>query len=275
MIWQTSLIKTAILWWYNNPTRWLSEWDIVFWWFNLLDCWEIYAEDGNYDDINKFDISTYNAPRIDWWWLLWYYINWKQIDFRIILRADNETDLNNKIDEMKKKLAKPNQDLKIKINWEYRVWEASLNKFEVNRDFSEGTIQSNIQIWFIANTHWESNNSSITTYNNVTTNINMDIENNWTTSCDYIITIVFSPGSSWVDNIIIEKDWYELEINQSVSPWDVIVINWIEKEVLYMMTEIDYDWVFRQLEVGSNPIILKLNWSPVCTVSVVFNENYL
>ncbi len=276
MIWQYSIINKPIIWW---QAKWFQKWDNVsvsFGGYTLQDCKDIFMEDWNYDDINKVQMDTYNAPRTDWGGLLGYYINGKKLDFRIILKSDDETDLNNKLDELKKNLWKPNQELKIEINGGFRVWVASMTSFSVNRDFSNDRIQDNIQVSFTALNHWYDEWIQLKTYNNVVGNISLDIENIGTTSAYYKIFIVFSPGNSWVNEVKVLQNWYTLTINQSINDSDILVIDWVEKEVIHNnVNEIDYSWIFQELETGSNPIQIQFNWTVACTVSLLYNPNYL
>jgi len=253
----------------------LSEWGIIFNWFNLLDCAEIVAE-GNYDDINSVQLDTYNAPRIDWGGVLGYYINGKAINFNLIIKKDTETELNQTIDDIKKKLAVQEWLLEININWEYRVGKANLTALDFNRNFENKTIQSNVNISFTLTNHlyaseWESYIELWVTSNSLA----LDVDNWGTTKCDFKVALVFGAGNSWVDTISIAKDWFTLSISESISDWDLLVIDWVEKQVTLNWSDIDFDWPFRQLDVGSNPMTLNINGTVNVDMTILYNKNYL
>lgn len=253
----------------------VSEWWIIFNWFNLLDCWEL-ATQWNYDDINWIQLDTYNAPRTDWGGKLWYYINWKSIVFDMIIKEDTEEELNSQIDLLKKKLAKEDWLLEININWEYRVWTAYLTSLTFNRDFEKKTIQNNVQATFTLLNHLYSSEWDAISQLWITSNsLAMDIDNNGTTECFFKTAIVFGAGNSWVTDISIVKDWYTLEVTNTFNDWDLLVIDWVNKEVLLNTVAIDYNGAFKELETWSNPFTININWTVNVDITVLFNKNYL
>lgn len=274
MIWQSIIAKTTIWKSFNKEKKSSNSW-IIFNWYNLLDCSSITSE-GNYDDINAVQLDTYNAPRTDWGWTLGYYINGKQIEFKMIIKQDTEEELNNAIDDLKKNLAVKNWILEIEINGLYRKWEAYLTALSFNRNFENKTIQSDVTVSFNMTNHFYSETTDSYTESWITGNdLALDINNEGTTSCFYKLAFIFSSWNSWVSNIKIEQDWYSLEINETISDWDILLVDWVDKEVTINTNMIDYDWVFTELQTGSNPILISINGSPNVDITVLFNKNYL
>ena len=274
MLWESMIAKQMISQTQLKQTHSEKTW-IIFNWFNLLDCAEFVAE-GNYDDINAVQLDTYNAPRVDWGGVLGYYINWKQIEFKIIIKKDTEEELNSAIDLIKKELAVENGILELKINWEYRRWEANLTWLQFNRDFEKKTIQSNITASFNLTNHLYAEITDAYTESWITSNnLALDINNGGTARCFYKIAFIFGAGNAWVSTIKIEHDWYFLETTQAINDWDIIIIDWVNKEVLYNSNAIDYNWVFTELQTWSNPIQIQIDWTPNVDITTLFNKNML
>jgi hypothetical protein len=215
-----------MLWWHTIawlPVAWtvlgwacVITWWIIFDWFNLLDCATIVAE-WNYDDINWAQLDTYNAPRTDWGGVLGYYINGKNIEFSLIIKEDTEDDLNDQIDLIKKNLAVKDWLLQIEINWEIRQQIAHLTSLNFNRDFKKKTIQNNITMSFTLVNHLYSSDWDAISELWVTTNsLAIDIDNAWTTGCNFKTAFVFGAGNAWVNDISIIKDWYTLNITETI-----------------------------------------------------------
>ncbi len=271
---ETSIAKQTIAWTQFKLTR-DTRTGIIFNWFNLLDCTEFVAE-WNYDDINSVQLDTYNAPRVDWGWVLGYYINGKQVEFKLIMSADTEEKLNDNMDLLKKELAVEDWMLEISINWEYRRWEANLTALNFNRDFEKTTIQNNITLSFNMTNHLYAETSDAITEGAVTSSpLHMDIDNEWTTKCFYKVALIFWIGNVGVNTIRIDHDWFFIEINQTMSDWDILLIDWVNKEVLHNTTNLDYDWVFTELNTDSNPMVVTINWTLNVDVTILFNKNYL
>jgi hypothetical protein len=272
MFWESNIAKQMIA---ETSASWLVQtgW-IIFNWFNLLDCWEIVAE-GNYDDINWVQIDTYKIPREDGNWLLWYYINGKQINFKLIIKEDTEEALNIKIDEVKKKLTKKDWELKIRVNGEYRTQKAYLSNMEFNRDWEKKTIQNNISFWFTLLDHFYSDAGTVVTEFNVTWNKAFDLENKGTASCFFKAVMIFWNSNAWVNMVRIDKDWYFLQTNTSISNWSVLIIDGVNKEVTLNGNSIDYDWVFVEMQTWSNPLQISINWVHNVDITILYNEMYL
>lgn len=273
MIWET--LWSQLFAWSIYKTWKLTWAKIIFNWYNLLDCSELVTE-GNYDDVNWVQIDTYNTPRVDWGWLLGYFINWKTINFKMIINTDSEDSLNSKIDELKQKLGVKDWLLELEINWEYRSQKAYLSWLEFNRDFEKKSIQFNISATFVLLNHLQAEISDYQTELSVVSSpLLFDIDNGWTTSCFYSVYMIFGNWNASINTISLLQNWYTLTINQAITDQDVLVIDWIEKRITLNGNIIDYIWSFQELEVWSNILELQINWTLNVDVTVLFNKNYL
>lgn len=249
-------------------------WWLVFNWFTLSDCWELARDTSNYDDMNKIDIDTYEAPRIDWGWVLWYFVRWKSMNFKIVVMKNSEAELNTAIDDIKLKLFKKEWILKIKVNGVYRQVKANLTSLSFNRDFEKPTMLTDVNLSFLAMENFADENATYWTEVGVNTpTLSLDINNTWART-DYSLYFIFGAGTNTTE-ITIEKDWYTMTIQQAITPWDILIVDWINKQVLYNNTPIDYDWPFVQIEYGSNPILVSINWTYIADITYIYYVNYL
>lgn len=263
----------------QNPLLYTTKIDVsgsfIFNWLDLSDCWELSLDTSNHDDINQVDLDVYNAPRIDWGWVLGFFVRWKTLNLKMIIMEDTAEELNDMIDYLKLKLFKKEWILRIKVNDKYRQIKASLTNLNFNRDFEKPTILSNVQISFRAMENFHDEDTTYYTETWITTpTLAMDINNVWF-RVDYQLYFIFGSGIVWTDTFVIEQDWYTLTVNQAVSDWDILIIDWIEKQVLYNWVPIDYDWPFTQLENWSNPILININWTYVADITALYYRNYL
>lgn len=247
-----------------TPYSLLSEvWLINFAWFDMTECWRLYVRNYDYDDLWVVWLETAPYPFIDWWAVLSYLIERKTLNFKMLINADDNNDLNGIIDNLKRRLSKKEQPLDIVVNWVRRRTLASLTDLKINRQLSNQQIQTDIDITFETYSphFWIKDPITTASTEQTTWSFAIDMDNWWSALSDYKITVIFWTGNSWIDTITLNKDWFVLSIPQTITDWDVLVIDGEKKEVLYNWVSIDYDWVFRRLDLGSNPMLLTMNWS--------------
>jgi hypothetical protein len=247
----------------------------VFNWLDLSDCWELAIDTSNYDDINQIDLDTYQSPRIDWGGVLWYYVRGKNINIKMVIKKNTEAELNDMIDYLKLKLFKKEWLLKIMINGTYRQVKANLVSLDFNRDFESKTILSNVNLSFKCMENFADENATYWTETGVNTpTLALDINNTWMRT-DYQLYMIFWSWITNTDTITIEKDWYTMTISQTITDWWILIIDWINKQVLYNWNAIDYDWPFVQLENWSNPILITINGTYTADITYLYFVNYL
>ena len=273
MFWET-IASLAIA---ETPFKSLKDFTgtFIFNWFNLSKCGEISLNTSNDDDVNSISVETYDFPRQDWWGVLGYYTRGKIINISVVIQKDTEDDLNDAIDEIKNKLFIQEWLLEIKKNWAYRSARANLTSVSFNRDYEKEDILTNVEITFLTKENLQSEENVYHTETGVNTeSLALDIENNGI-RCPYMIYIIFWSSVSGTDWIAIEQDGYTLEISQTISPNDIVVIDGIEKRVLLNGEEIDYNWPFVLLEHGSNPVQLFITWAYTADITYIYRTNYL
>lgn len=273
MNWNYAISQKPIA--YSNYIS-LIEDEVLFNWNSLSDCWNLFAWKANYDDINQIKLETYDTPQQDWGWILSYFINWKAIDFTLVMKYDSETELNTAIDDLKRKLAIPEWILEITVNWERRRALVSLTSLSFNRNRSQKTVQENVQISFKAMNFFYSKQADNRVFQ-ITWNYSVDISYNWTAKSFFKTYMVFNVWNSWVNQVKITKDWYSIGVNQPINDWDVLIIDWVNKIITLNWNQIDYTGIFRRLEYWNNPFQITFNsWAVVnITTTIIYNKNRL
>ena len=117
--------------------------------FNLSDCGTIGLNSSNHDDINA-TVDTYQAPQWDWGGVLSWFVPNKPISMEIAVKEDTEEALNSKIDLIKRKLAKREWVLKIRVNGKFRKCKASLTAIRFNRDWQIKEALANVTLTFLS-----------------------------------------------------------------------------------------------------------------------------
>lgn len=238
----------------------VNTWFVNFDWFDLTSCGLLYVKEYDYDNLWEIEIEATPYPFQDGWIVLSYFTRFKRCRFTLVIRAENQTELNNTIDKIKRNIVKKEKNLDILINWQYRRTLASCESINFNREIWT-SILSNVDIEFVTyNPHFYLIDPVSELSDEQTTwNYNIDIQNNWTAESDYVVYIVFGVGNTGINEITLIKDWFVLGIEQSISNWDVLIIDWERKDVFYNWNPIDYSWVFLSLELWSNPMQINMN----------------
>jgi len=252
-----------------------SSGSFIFNGFDISNCWTLSIDTANYDDMNRIALDTYDSPRIDWGGVLWYFVNGKILNIKLIVIQDTEEELNTMIDTLKLKLFKKEWDLKVLINWTYRTIKCSLTSLNFNRDFEKKGILTNVVMSFTAMNNFQ---DEVATYNTevwvATPTLSLDIDNTWART-DYQVYMIFGAGVAWTNSITLGQDWYTLTVNETIADWDILVLDGIEKQVVLNGVAVDYDWPFVQIQNGSNPILISINWTYIADITWLYYVNYL
>lgn len=275
----------ATFWWLLYSS-WTYSWDsvtavattqdrFIFDWYSL-DTNNIRIQTVNHDDIWNIDLATFNAPRVDGWWVLGHYYTDKDIEIKLTLKADTSAELNTLIDELKKRTRKTEWLLEILVNWEYRVCNASITNLKFNRQFFHITFCSTIDISFkTMDPHWRAK-TSIASTEAITWDIETWIDNLWTVETDCKYYFIFEGSWNAVSKVkIIIWDFF-IQVDETITNNDVLIIDWIEKLVSLNGTNIDYTWSFPELDVWFNPVDISF-WSSDtvnCSMTYIYPKRY-
>jgi len=250
---------------------------IVFDWFWL--CNSIFASQTNdYRNVADIDLQTYIAPNIDWWWVLWKFYQEKDINFKIAIKASSKAELNEKIDELKYRTSKTEWLLEITIDWVTRMLKATVTSLTFPRIKYNDTTIWDIDIVFktLEPNFYLKNNVGLL-YENITSDTNEEITNNWTAKTSPKFYFLFKTWIATLTSTAITVWWFTITVSETISDNDVLIIDGEGKEVTLNWTVVDYDWLFPELGVWSNPINFVFSWAATYDVdiSTIYKQKYL
>lgn len=275
MLWNYTL-GWLVLWW---PISSFASSSIigtfVFDWYNLHSN-NIRVQAVNYDDEWGIDLNIFEAPRIDWWGVLWHYWRSKDISFKLSLSSDTADWLNALIDELKMKTQTTEWRLEVEVNGVVRRVKASIVNLKFNREYYHLTFLPNVEITFrTIDPHWQKKTNTSFSFEK-TDDSQEDIVNNGTRATNPVFYVIFKTWCSGVSQLKITIDWYAIIVSSAFVPWDLLTIDCENKIVQKNGTSIDYSWVFPTLNVGSNPVFFDYTFTTLFVdVFCIFNERYL
>lgn len=262
-------------------------WKIIFWkWEKILESsiddisinwyWiqneHIHTRVFSYDNI--VDFQNFNLPKINGRGLLWYYQRGKKISLEITIIWDDQNDFFDRIDELRKYIFQSEIFLAWKINWVYRKIKVNCLNNNINlQNYNITFLKTSLEFetldpyFYIEN--YQSNSVSW-----VSANITQSISNNGTAPSDTIVYIIFwtVSGTTSVSLTIGSK---EIQINQTFTTSDILIINSEIKQVLLNGISIDYDWVFPNLEVNMNFLDFAINGTFSADIITLNKVNYV
>jgi len=224
---------------------------------------------------NKLDSSSFEFPRRDWKWLLWYYKRWKTINLDITIRWDNEQDFRDRIDELRKNIFQEEVHLDWRVNWVIRRikvicnWNPlTFNNYNITFLKTSISFETMEPFWY--NIGYQSQSFIWKSSSFLST-----LENDWTDVTDPLVTLLFKTSLSWVDEIKFNIWENEIILNETINDEDVVEINSETKEVFINSIIKDYDWVFPEMVVWTSVIEFTINWTFECDIIIINRKNYV
>lgn len=248
----------------------------------LRDEWWIIAEFNPLLNDMELEVTTFNIPRRNWRWLLWYYKRARRINVRLwLLDCVNECSLNTRLQEMKECLKNPNQTLEFFLCWNKLLAKAyvenlTFENVEWCKSYAELTFDFVINDPFISEEfRWS---SSEFWYNSVVSwsILNFNIDNTWYAESLPKVTINLLPWSATITEIKLKVNNTQIIVNWVFNTLDVIqfdaekndvLINWIWWQ--------DYIWAFWELTAWPwNIVLVEMDDDYIADVLVEYKINY-
>lgn len=261
-IWESSPTTSEVLDTISFDDYWIqNNRIIIIWeWFSLRN-------------MTNRDVSITASPISDWSIFNSSFFRWNSQTLSWYLVWTSKTDLDDLIDEFKLKMSKENKLLKWRVNWKIRQRRATVSDLSF---WNKENIIIPFSITFTTqDSFWSDETEQSLPLWIVTTSPRVDqIYNTWNKSFLYI-SMWFWSWISWTDTISIKVWWIWITINQTINDWDILIIDWIEKQVLLNWTEIDFDDIFPLLEIWSNTVTIEINWTFNVDISLIYKLNLL
>ena len=228
-------------------------WQFIYDGVSIQDCATLFVDEMNLNDINQIDLTTFDSPQTDWGGVAGYYVRWKTITFRAIIKESTEDLCTAAIGNLKKVLFGQEKELQVLVLGEYRQCKANLKSFKCEQGDNKKLAFMEVELRAMEDFHLTTDTSNV--YLGVTSSFNPTITNAGEKSTFWRFIFVFSPWNVGVTGLTITINGYVLTITQALVDGDVLYVDGENKEVLLNNVEIDYDWVVDcVLQTGSNVV---------------------
>lgn len=254
LVWNLLLDNISFNNYWLQNTRIITEWE----WFWLRDYpWRRI----NLVDIPQWDGQILNDT----------FFSWRTISVQWYLKASNRAELDSLIDEFKLKLSFPNKLLKWRVNWELRQIRATCENITF---WTKENIYITFDLTFVSqDSFWEKLTQESYLIENMSDAVRTeDITVNYKEVYPLFIIWV----KSWsITNLQVKSNWIWLTISQTINSWDVVYINWDNKDVLINWVDTDYSWVMPYFENGSNNLVFTITGTYTADVSIIYKNKLM
>ena len=266
-----TLLNSWLLWNAPSKKQQSSEsWMFIFNWYNLHNWTTRRIINSNHDDLWSVAFETYDYPRADWWNALSKYYRKKTITLTMSITSPTEEWLNDLIDELKFQTSKTQWFLDIIINWIVRRRTATLTSLKFWRQsFNVNRIWNVVLTFECINPLSFSLASNTKTFNWISGDYITEIVYTWKVIAYPTIYLLIQSATN-LNNFNIDMNWYLFTINETISQWDVVVIDWETKMVKINWNIVAYDWPFPAIEPWLNHIETSLNSWALANYDMIF-----
>lgn len=248
--------------------------NIIFEWYWLQNS-NIITSETNFWNLPKIDLLTYRTPKSDWWWVIDRFYAERDIKLSWVIYWSDTEDLEDRIDAFKNVFSKKTWYLDFKVNWVYRRTKVSLINSDIIDRRHYDITRAKFDLTFKAMEVFRYEKDHVyKAFFGTTTNINEDITNTGSIYSDPVINILVNSATTVTQ--IKAKIWTkQITINQTISAWDIIEIDWINKQVTINWTPVDYLGSFPVIDSWVNLFDFQSNWTFDYDIVVLYRKNYL
>ena len=269
----TTIVNWRLLWQGNNAV--IMTWNATFSfnWYNLANGITTRVTRHNLDDLSKVDFETFNYAQQDWWGVLWRYFRTKTINIWMSIKAENETALNELIDELKFQCSAIQAPLRIKNNGVVRERTATCTDINFNKQPYNIDRLWHVELTFKAQfPHAHSLKPILKDITSQTWLYKTAISYLW--RADSFFALSMAIETAWTYAIYIKVNGFTLSLaSRAYTIWDIIKFDWVSKKATINDTEVEYNGSFRPLQYWDNPVEVYYWWTFTATLS--YYENYL
>lgn len=237
-----------------------------FWLLNT----DIYVTHFNRTPVSE--LQSYNNPWSNWKGFLSHFTRGWTITLNLKIKGPTPELFMEKLNNFYWEIYKENSVLRFKINWLDR--QVKVNCISSPLDFIHINITSiDLTIWFeyLDNIEWLTKQTL--TLKDKIWNFTQEISNKWNSITPLFIYHIFKENTTLTEVKITNGEDY-IQIINNFTEWDVLYIDWIEKEVYKNWSIIDYDMVTLNLNTWSNRIKFEYIWNFKADVFILNDKKY-
>lgn len=260
----------GLYWWGMTPGIVGVQYFTFDW--NELNAWNFRVRGVDFDDLWTIDTQTYNAPMVDWGWILGQFYRAKTITFYLTVFWNTIVDTNNAIDTLKERTRKTEWRLEINVNGTIRRCKAQRTSLDFGRKYYHLTFVPDVKITFLTLSPHREEKLMTSKNDNLTWDLTYTMHNSWTAPVYPVAYVNFWTGNAWITSVSLLYQGQTITITEAFADWDILTIDAIEKVVKKNNTPIDYDWVFTRLEPGDN--VCELTFNAGATVNAQLTTSF-
>lgn len=248
--------------------------DIIFNWFGFQNANVVtsFKDDQNFPEIS---LQTFQNPIIDGGWILNRRFSSKDITLKGVLKTNTASEMEALIDTFKLKTSEVEGYLDIKIDWTYRRTKATCVKNDVFKRQNHDITRCPFEITFRTVEPFFYLRTKETYFEEwVTANVNIDLAY-YGTATAFPKVYFFFWSVAWTNAVSVELNWNKIELAETITTNDILIIDCLEKIVTLNWTAIDYTWSFPSLLYWSNVFTILINGTFTCDISILYPKNYL
>ncbi len=243
--------------------------EYIFDGFSLHDLINITMRKIDSDNLWKMDFSTYELAYNHGGAASSRYYRGRDIHLVWSIKASTPELFQSYMDALKKALSKVEWILEIRG----RKIKATMTKMAYDRDHYHIT-WSPIDIVFTAVDSFWNEWAVSHGYLALTGNTSEEVSYVWTAPSSPLWYFVFGTGTTTTQLQITHK-FLSLTINSSFMNGDVLLIDWVNKEVKKNGVDIDFTGVFPEFTEYSNPFTLSFMGATFVDTTLIYDNNYL
>lgn len=220
------------------------------------------------------ELNDFNIPQNNWKWFLSYFKRQRQISLKITIIWSNENDFITLFDNLRKECYKEESTLYWK-KWDWERRQIKVNCTSFPRNFEHFNINFlECEIWFTAlEPFWYESSRQSRSLSNKTADFSEEISNQWTDVSEPIVYLLFNTAT--VTDLSLELWENTIWITESITDWDIIIIDSENKKVWKNTSELDYTWTFPIMWTWSNFFNFDITWTFDTNVLILNKRNYV
>ena len=262
---------------YSSSPYWLGTPPLSAIWEKFIIDWYWMHNSNLYviDKRDRFrtDLESYDFPVSHGKWYVSNYYRWRTIELDMLLTAETSWEFNALLDTVRGNLAKSNVELSEKIAGEYRTIKVSAVNMPLDMRYYNITFLKFTVTYIALDPFWYSEDYTSHSFLNMTADTQEEITNQGNVEVEPIITYAYTSASS-VTFLRVDIDGIYLQINETITTSDSIIINCIEKTVKHNWVLVEYTWTFPEISTGSNIINFTSDGTYDVDTNILYRRNF-
>lgn len=268
----------------SQPIAWLTKGIVQFNDFDLSDftVWGtgFIVKTWNELSLENIILEEYVSEIIDWGTIIDKRYWNKRISFKLFIQGSDNADLLSKINALKQNLHSKNGYLYITRNNIVYRYEATCESIIIPSFSSIDDFIDNIELSFILTSPHSVIEEPIVWNWTKTADFEKIINNLWTYKSYPKVMIIWKSWCAITDTDIElkkvwETTWNNIFIDQAITEWDVLEIDYNAKTINFNQSEIPFTWFLTPLETWLNVFDFTFTGTVNVDVYILYNKVFL